>query len=119
MSRSHRIAAAGVVYLFVINRKTTPSALSADALRYFSCSRGPLLAVMQGGDYAPLRFIMNSTGSGGLHFLHSKKWGIGGQTLFLSRDAEGADHGIEYRLVAAVFGFGGNLSDVEQSYVID
>ena len=44
MSRSHRIAADGVVYLFVLDfvldRKTTPAALLADALRYFSCSRG-------------------------------------------------------------------------------
>src|SRR5215470_3375036 len=43
--------AAGVVFLFVLNRKTTPSARSVDASRHFLTRAAPLLAVMQGGEY--------------------------------------------------------------------
>src|SRR5881628_3248902 len=42
ISRSHRSNAAGVVFLFVLIRKTTPASLSADASRHFIyCSATP------------------------------------------------------------------------------
>src|SRR5262249_20776894 len=41
---------AGVVFLFALNRKTTPSALSVDASRHFHIRAAALLAVMQGGE---------------------------------------------------------------------
>jgi hypothetical protein len=44
-------ADAAVVFLFVLNRKTTPSALPVDASHYFLSRAATLLAVMQGGEY--------------------------------------------------------------------
>src|SRR5438034_2346338 len=44
--------AAGVVFLCVLNRKTTPTSRLADASRHFINRSAPLLAVMQGGEYA-------------------------------------------------------------------
>ena len=43
--------AAEVVFLWSINRKTTPASQSADASQHFLVAQPPL-AVMQGGDYA-------------------------------------------------------------------
>src|SRR5438093_9828542 len=42
ISRSHDADAAGVVFLFLLIRKTTPASLSADASRHFiDCSASP------------------------------------------------------------------------------
>src|SRR5438093_13727522 len=57
MLRSHRTDADGVVFLCVLNRKTTPASRSADASRYFMIARPPLLAVMQGGEYARFQLV--------------------------------------------------------------
>ena len=52
----------GVVFLVVLIRKTTPSARSADASRYFLLAQPPLLAVMQGGEYScPATVLMIRT----------------------------------------------------------
>src|ERR1051326_4646279 len=44
--------AAGVVFLVVLNRKTTPASRSKEAPQCFLIARPPLLAVMQGGECA-------------------------------------------------------------------
>ena len=53
--------AAGVVFLSDHSiRKTTPASRSAEARGIFLIARPPLLAVMQGGEFARLRFPAHS-----------------------------------------------------------
>src|ERR1051326_5249009 len=49
--------AAGVVFLLVLNRKTTPASRSVEASRYFLIARPSLLAVMQGGESASPKLL--------------------------------------------------------------
>jgi len=47
----------GVVFLFVLNRKTTPASRSQRLRDILLIARPPLLAVMQGGEYASPKLL--------------------------------------------------------------
>src|SRR5262249_55200695 len=56
--------AAGVVFLFVLNRKTTPSALSVGASRHFlSCAASPPCSDARRGIPLPCKLMQRATPS--------------------------------------------------------
>ena len=48
---------AGVVFRLRTQRKTTPAASASVASQHFLMTQPPLLAVMQGGEYARFQFV--------------------------------------------------------------